>query len=156
MNDLWHTASFGELALEQLYAVLRLRQEIFVVEQDCVYPDLDGLDLQAVHIFCTQGPLPVAYQRCLPPGLRYPDSSLGRIVVHPDRRGTGLGRQLVQQGIDHNLARWPGNDIVISAQAHLQSFYNSMGFNAEGREYSEDGIPHRQMRYTALRIPAET
>lgn len=149
MSDQWHIAPFRQLSTEQLYAVLRLRQEIFVVEQDCVYLDLDGQDQQAIHMFLSRGPDIVAYQRCLPPGISYPESSLGRIVVQPDARGAQLGRDLVQRGIDHNLRHWPDNDICISAQAHLQGFYSSMGFIGEGQEYIEDGIPHRQMRYPA-------
>ena len=148
MNLHWHSLSFAELEKEQLYAILRLRQEVFVVEQDCVYLDLDGRDQQAIHMLCTEADRLLAYQRCIAPGPLCPDSQLGRIVVHPEARGRELGRELVQRGIRHNQLRWPQNDIRISAQAHLQGFYSSLGFTAQGEEYLEDDIPHRQMRYT--------
>lgn len=149
MNLLWHTLPFAELGADQLYGILRLRQEAFVVEQDCVYLDLDGRDQQAIHIFGTKADNVLACQRCLPPGPDCPDSQLGRIVVNPEARGLNLGRELVQRGIDHNRACWPECDIRINAQAHLQDFYSSLGFSAEGEEYLEDGIPHRQMRYSS-------
>lgn len=145
----WQTRAFDELGPQLLYAILRLRQEVFVVEQNCAYLDLDGRDEKALHMLCTRNGEPLAYQRCLPPGLGYAESSLGRIVVHPDSRGLQLGRELVQRGIDHNLQCWAGNDICISAQAHLQCFYASLGFAGEGDEYMEDDIPHRKMRYKA-------
>lgn len=150
----WQTLAFTELTRKELYAVLRLRQEVFVVEQRCAYLDLDGLDQQATHMLCLQARELMAYQRCLAPGLSYPESSLGRIVVCPAMRGLHLGRELVQRGIEHNLSQWPSHDIRINAQAHLQEFYVSLGFTAEGSEYLEDNIPHRQMRYPARKTPS--
>ena len=145
----WQTLAFSQLTLEWMYAALRLRQQVFVVEQDCAYMDLDNLDQHAIHMLCRGNGKLLAYQRCLAPGLSYPESSLGRIVVCPSQRGRQLGRTLVQRGIDHNLSCWPGNDICINAQAHLQDFYASLGFAAEGDEYLEDNIPHRRMRLSA-------
>ncbi|MCB1705303.1 MAG: GNAT family N-acetyltransferase [Halioglobus sp.] len=145
----WRTLAFDELGTSLLYAVLQLRQQIFVVEQDCAYLDLDGRDQGAMHMLCTRGEQLLAYQRCLPPGLNYPESSLGRVAVCPRARGQQLGRELVQRGIDHNLGRWPQQDICISAQSHLQVFYGSLGFSGEGDGYLEDNIPHRKMRYRA-------
>ena len=147
MNLQWQTLSFTQLSREKIYAVLRLRQQVFVVEQDCVYLDLDNLDQQAKHMLCMRGTELVAYQRCLPPGLNYPESSLGRIIVCPVMRGQQRGRELVERGIKHNLLQWPNNEICISAQAHLEDFYADGGFIAEGGEYLEDNIPHRKMRY---------
>jgi ElaA protein len=143
----WHTLTFPELGPERLYAVLRLRQEVFTVEQDCVYLDIDNRDQGATHMLCMEGETLLAYQRCLPPGAEREESGLGRIVVSPGMRGRRLGRELVQRGIEHNTRRWPGRDILINAQAHLQPFYASLGFVPEGEEYLEDGIPHRRMRY---------
>jgi ElaA protein len=143
----WQTLSFTELTGTGLYAVLRLRQEVFVVEQNCAYLDLDNLDQHATHMLGMRDGELLAYQRCLPPGLSYPESSLGRIVVCPVVRGQQLGSVLVRRGIEHNLLRWPGSGIRISAQAHLQNFYATLGFVAEGNEYLEDNILHRQMRY---------
>jgi ElaA protein len=143
----WETLPFNGLSLTWLYAVLRLRQHVFVVEQRCAYQDIDDLDQQATHMLCMRDSTLLAYQRCLPPGLSHAESSLGRIVVCEAMRGQQLGRDLVQRGIAHNLAQWPASDIRISAQAHLQPFYASLGFVAEGDEYLEDDILHRQMRY---------
>jgi ElaA protein len=147
----WDTRAFTELNTMWLYAVLRLRQQVFVVEQHCAYLDLDDRDQDAVHMLCTRGSELLAYQRCLPPGLSYSESSLGRIVVSPGMRGQKLGEELVRRGVDHNLTRWPEHDICISAQAHLQAFYSSQGFVAEGSEYLEDDIAHRQMRYRSIK-----
>ena len=94
----------------------------------------------------------LAYQRCLAPGLNYPESSLGRIVVSAPARGLQLGRTLVLKGIDHNLRQWPGHDIRINAQSYLRDFYTGLGFAAQGAEYEEDGIMHVAMLY--VRPPA--
>ncbi len=149
MDLKWHTLSFADLGAERLYAIMRLRQEVFVVEQDSVYLDLDNRDQRAIHILGTESDNLVAYLRCIAPGPDSPDSQLGRIVVRPAARGNDLGRELVKRGIAYNRERWPGSDIRINAQAHLQDFYASLGFVAEGDEYLEDGIPHRQMRWSA-------
>ena len=98
-----------------------------------------------------QGETLGAYQRCLPPGVSYAETSIGRIVVDPSLRGQALGQQLVQRGIDFNLSRWPDVDILINAQAHLEAFYSRLGFVGEGDTHVEDGILHRHMRYTADR-----
>jgi ElaA protein len=143
----WKILAFTDLTGEGMYAVLRLRQEVFVVEQSCAYLDLDNLDHHATHMLCLRNQELVAYQRCLAPGLSYPESSLGRIVVCPALRGQQLGRELVRRGIAHNLLQWPGSGIRINAQAHLQDFYSTLGFVGEGNEYFEDNILHRQMRY---------
>lgn len=149
MDLQWQTLAFTELKLEQLYALLRLRQAVFVVEQESIYLDLDDLDQQALHMLVVEKGELLAYQRCLPPGLSYPESALGRIVVAPPARGRDLGRELVRRGIDYNLRHWPDSDICINAQCYLQRFYQELGFTPEGEEYMEDGIPHIRMRYTA-------
>ena len=145
MTVQWTTSTFAELSSLQLYALMRLRQQVFVVEQQCAYLDADNLDQQATHMLCIRDGDLLAYQRCLAPGVNHPGSSLGRVVVCPTMRGQALGRELVQRGIEHNLSQWPHHDIQISAQAHLQAFYASLGFVAEGTEYLEDNILHRQM-----------
>jgi ElaA protein len=124
-----------------------LRQEVFAVEQNCAYLDLDNLDQDAIHMLCWQEDKLVAYQRCLAPATHYRESALGRIVVSAHARGRQLGRELVRRGISHNLGRWPGQGIRINAQAYLEDFYTDLGFVADGAVSSEDGIPHRQMVY---------
>lgn len=148
---LWQTLTFDELGPHRLYSVMRLRQAVFVVEQACIYLDTDNRDQQARHMLATEGSQLLAYQRCISPDTHCPDSLLGRVVVSPEIRGRQLGRELVRRGIEHNLSRWPDSDVRISAQAHLQEFYESAGFVPRGDVYLEDGIPHRQMYCTASR-----
>jgi ElaA protein len=143
----WQTTEFAGLNTVELYAALRLRQEVFGVEQDCTYQDLDNLDQKAIHILCWQDGELLAYQRCLAPGANFPQSAIGRIVVSARARGRQLGRDLVKRGIGHNLQRWPDHNVRINAQAHLQAFYSELGFVATGEVFNEDGIPHIQMGY---------
>ena len=147
MDYQWQTSEFSELGTRELYAILRLRQQIFVVEQDCAYLDLDNLDQSAVHILCWQDGQLLAYQRCLAPGANFAESALGRIVVSAPARGLQLGKDLVMRGISHNLKCWPQHDIRINAQAYLQEFYADLGFVAQGEIFDEDDIPHIQMVY---------
>ena len=148
MSELrWETLDFEGLDTGRLYTLLKLRQDVFIIEQECLYLDLDDRDQSALHMLCWRGDELLAYQRCLPPGASYPESSIGRIVVAPAGRGLQLGRELVRRGIELNLQQWPGHVIRIGAQAHLQDFYTSMGFEVEGEEYIEDGIPHIEMLY---------
>ena len=142
----WQVLRFAALDNAELYSLLELRARVFVVEQASAYQDPDGKDQQALHMLGTADGTLLAYQRCLPPGISYPESSLGRIVVAPQARGRRLGAELVARGIEVNQREWPGSDICISAQAHLEPFYSTFGFIAEGEHYAEDGIPHRKMR----------
>ena len=144
----WQTASFDELSKLELYEILKLRQEVFAVEQTSIYLDVDGLDQQSIHIACWEDQHLMAYQRCLPPGLQEKESTLGRIVVAPAARGRSLGRELVERGIAHNLQRWPGTNIRIHAQAHLEKFYSELGFVTDSDVYQLDGIPHLEMVLT--------
>lgn len=143
----WQCTKFAELSAETLYQILRLRQAVFVLEQSCLYMDLDGLDQQALHIAAWRGGELLGYLRALPPGIDCPESSLGRIVVSPGARGLNLGRQLVRRGIALNLDTWPGSGICIGAQAHLEKFYVELGFQTISDVYDDDGIPHIKMRY---------
>ena len=147
MSHRWQTADFHALGNIELYTILRLRQEVFVVEQQCLYQDLDGRDQQATHMLCWLGTELLGYLRCLPPGTSYGESSIGRIVVAAAARGTGLGRELVARGIEHNTQQWPDVDIRINAQAYLRNFYTDLGFVTQGDQYDEDGIIHVQMLY---------
>jgi ElaA protein len=142
----WTWQPFDALRGRDVYAILALRAEIFVVEQNCAYQDPDRLDLEAHHCLYRENDRLLAYLRALAPRDDTGESTLGRIVVHETRRGRQLGRALVQHGIDYNLATWPGHPIGISAQAHLEAFYRSLGFESQGEGYLEDGIPHIHMR----------
>ena len=141
----WATSTFHQLSPHVLYQILQLRQNIFIIEQDCIYPDLDDLDQDAMHMTGRSGDTLQAYQRCLAPGASYRESSIGRIIVAPSARGSQLGRALVQRGIDHNRNQWPDHGIQIGAQAQLTKFYSSLGFVSLEDEYMEDGILHVHM-----------
>jgi ElaA protein len=138
---------FSELTPFQLYDLLALRAEVFVVEQDCVYQDLDGLDQQSLHLltYNQKGKL-VAYARILAAGLSYPDyASIGRVVTSPTVRGGGLGYELMRQAYQVLVDAYGAQAVKISAQAHLQGFYGKLGYIGTGQVYLEDGIPHRAM-----------
>jgi ElaA protein len=143
----WKWKTFTQLTPDELYAVLALRQRVFVLEQRCLYPDIDGHDRAAHHLLGQEepGPALAAYLRVLPPHTRYPEVSLGRVVLAPETRGRGQGRALVQRGIDFIGEHYPRAPIHIGAQDHLRRFYESLGFRAVGGVYDEDGIPHVDM-----------
>ncbi|MEM6545318.1 MAG: GNAT family N-acetyltransferase [Pseudomonadota bacterium] len=137
---------FHELEALDVYEVLKLRAQIFVVEQSCVYLDPDDIDLDSFHLLLREQGRLIAYLRCVPPGVSYPaESSLGRIVVCTSQRGRELGRALVREGIERNFELWPQAAIKISAQAYLQGFYESLGFCSCSSIYLEDGIEHLAM-----------
>ena len=142
----WHWLRFGQLGVDDLYDALALRERVFVVEQNCPYQDADGLDRHAWHLLGRDdaGVLQ-AVLRVVDPGHKYTEPSIGRVVTAPEARGTGLGRALMIEGMQRCTAAWPGQGIRISAQAHLQGFYGSLGFCAAGEPYLEDDIPHVEM-----------
>lgn len=142
----WHWQAFSELDTERLYQIMRARVDVFVVEQHCPYPELDGKDSQAHHLSAWNdaGEL-FAYLRVLPPGLRFTSPAIGRVLTTAQARGSGLGRELMMRGIKHCLDLYPGQDIELGAQHHLAPFYASLGFVAYGEVYLEDGIPHIDM-----------
>ncbi|WP_020568940.1 GNAT family N-acetyltransferase [Neolewinella persica] len=150
MQLTWHHIHFPDLTITQLYAILRLRAEVFVVEQDCVYQDLDDKDQRAIHLLGTteDGQL-AAYTRIVDKGVSYPDyASIGRVITAPFARGKGLGRPLMEESIRGLVSHFGQQPIKIGAQAHLQKYYGSLGFIGVGEVYDEDGIPHRSMVYT--------
>ncbi|EED32171.1 acetyltransferase (gnat) family protein [gamma proteobacterium NOR5-3] len=148
----WSCQPFSALSGSEVYELLQLRSAIFVVEQDCVYLDPDGLDTAAWHLAYRENGKLLAYQRCLPPGTSYDrESSIGRVIVDSSQRGRDLGRELVRRGIDFNLANWPDREILIGAQAYLQRFYESLGFVVCSEPYMEDGILHIYMTHAAAR-----
>jgi ElaA protein len=148
----WQWSSFADLTAAQLYAMLALRQQVFVLEQTCLYPDIDGLDPAAHHLLGWRDvdgtPALAAHLRCLAPGAKYTEMSIGRVVTSPAARGAGLGRELVAQGIALAQRLHPGHAIRIGAQAHLEAFYASFGFVTVSAPYDEDGIQHIDMVLT--------
>lgn len=140
---------FAELTTTELYDILKLRAEIFVVEQDCVYNDLDNLDKEAVHQFIQRDGEIVAYSRLLQPGTRFNDYSIGRVIVRESERGTGLGIQMMKEAKTYITTEWKASKIKISAQKYLRKFYEDLGFVVVTEEYMEDGIPHFGMLYEA-------
>jgi ElaA protein len=153
----WQWSSFADLTAAQLYEMLALRQQVFVLEQTCLYPDIDGLDPGAHHLLgwrTVDGRRELAaLLRCLAPGAKYDEMSLGRVVTSPAARGTGLGRELVAQGIACATRLHPGHAIRIGAQAHLERFYAGFGFVTVSEPYDEDGIMHIDM-LRAAQAPA--
>ena len=146
----WHWAPFKNLSLTDLYDLMRLRQEVFVVEQNCVYLDADGYDQKARHLLGRDGKGElVACLRLFAPGVKYPafpnEASIGRVCTAASARGTGLGQELMRRGIAETERLWPESGIRISAQAYLLSFYGKLGFAAVSEPYDEDGIPHVEM-----------
>lgn len=141
---------FDALPPRLLYGVMALRQRVFVVEQACAYADLDGRDLEARHLVAVTGDdlRPAACLRLFSPETAdvTPTARLGRIVVSPDHRKTGLGPALIREGLTEAARLYPGCSVVISAQAALAGYYAGFGFVAEGAVYDEDGIPHVKMR----------
>ncbi len=148
MELTWHRHSGPEVGAADLYALLRLRCEVFVVEQQCPYPDLDGLDLHPAthHVFATgPGAELLGLARVLGPGVLDADVHVGRVVVSPQGRGRGLGEQVVARAVELGRATWPDARVVLSAQSHLVDWYAGQGFRAVGEAYDEDGIEHRDM-----------
>lgn len=137
---------YKELNIDELYDSLQLRSAIFVVEQNCVYQDMDDKDKKADHLLGYDNGKLVAYARLLTPGISYKEASIGRVVVDSKQRGKNLGKELMQEAIKRTLEQFKVNEIVISAQYYLLKFYSELGFVAEGEIYPEDDIPHIKMR----------
>lgn len=138
MDLTWHVREFAELTAAELYAILALRQRVFVVEQSCAYLDADGVDQVSRHLWAERGGELAAYLRIVPAGVKFPEVSIGRVITAPEARGTGLGRELMKRG----LAAAGAVPIRIGAQAHLEKFYGELGFVRASDVYDEDGIPH--------------
>jgi ElaA protein len=144
-NIIWQHLSFEALSTTQLYAVLQLRSEVFVVEQSCVFQDIDGYDAQAMHVLGYADDKLVAYARCFNAGVKFAEASIGRVITHASVRGAGAGHTLIQQSIDCLEKTWGAQPIRIGAQAHLDHFYGKFGFVKTGAIFLEDGIPHTEM-----------
>ncbi len=142
----WLCAHFSDLSPDDLYDIMALRAAVFVVEQRCAYQDADGADKVSHHLWCRGSNREMlAYLRIVPPGVSYAEPSLGRIITSASARGTGLGREVVREGIDQLQRQYGVSPIRIGAQRYLLEFYGRFGFRATGTEYDEDGIPHSEM-----------
>jgi len=138
--------AFNDLSAGELYTILKLRNEVFIVEQNCVYLDTDNKDLKCYHLMLLNNDNElIAYARLVPPGLSFDEMSIGRVVTSPKARGTGAGRQLMNIAIENCTDIFGEGSIKIGAQAYLSKFYTSLGFNEVGEIYDEDGIPHIDM-----------
>ena len=144
----WICKQHSDLGKEQLYALLKLRSDVFVVEQKCAYPDLDGQDLEGdtYHLMGWEDDQLMAYLRLLDPESQGGDVVIGRVITAPAGRGKGLGHAMMEQALKQAQKHWPQVPIYLSAQAHLQGYYGRYGFEVAGEQYLEDGIPHIGMR----------
>ncbi len=136
---------FEELATLELYEILALRQRVFVVEQHCAYLDADGWDQGAMHVIGSRDRSILAYARILEPGVRLPERTIGRVIVAAGARGQGLARALMERSLSSIRDAHGPTAVALSAQAHLEPFYASLGFERRGGQYDEDGIPHVDM-----------
>jgi ElaA protein len=145
MNVNWSCKVFASLTADELYSILQLRNEAFVVEQNCVYQDCDDKDRQAHHFMGWQQNKLVAYTRLLPGGVAYEEISIGRVVTSPSVRGSRLGKELMTRSIEKIHELFGKSAIQIGAQLYLKRFYESLGFIQSSDVYLEDGIDHIKM-----------
>lgn len=141
----WTYKSFDELSKLELYTILKLRSEVFIIEQHCNYQDVDGKDLKCHHLMAWDGDNLVAYTRILPPGISFAEASIGRVLTSPRYRRIGAGITLMQKSIEKVYETYGKQPIRIGAQLYLKKFYESFGFVKDSDEYLEDEIPHIEM-----------
>jgi ElaA protein len=148
----WHFCAFADLTVLELEQIYTARQQVFSIEQNCVYLDADGRDSLSHHLtaWSSARSLPVAYARLVAPGVAYAEPSMGRVITTAAARGQGLGRELVRRVIEHAQEIYPGQGLRISAQSQLEVFYGGLGFVIVGERYLEDGIPHTEMLMPAF------
>jgi len=144
--------SFLDLNQKEVYEILALRAEVFIVEQDCAYQDLDGKDEDSLHAQLTENNKLCAYCRIIPPGVMFEESSIGRVVTPSSLRSLGYGKEIMKKSIALCFKLYPNKDILIMAQSYLVKFYEHLGFQIEKDEFLEDGIPHRWMRLNARHV----
>tara|TARA_B000000477_G_scaffold111826_1_gene106215 strand:+ start:386 stop:844 length:459 start_codon:yes stop_codon:yes gene_type:complete len=143
---------FSELSTEEIYNILKLRSEVFVVEQNCVYQDIDEKDKKATHLFIEKNNEIIAYTRIFKKGDYYEENpSIGRVVVSKKERGKKLGKEIMLNSIEFIKKELEGRKIELSAQKYLDKFYKDLDFYSEGEDYLEDGIPHQRMFYDLVR-----
>ncbi|WP_026896147.1 GNAT family N-acetyltransferase [Clostridiisalibacter paucivorans] len=136
---------FSELTVEELYNILKIRNEVFVVEQQCVYQDCDGKDQESYHLVAMDNERVIGYLRIPNKNVSYMEVSIGRVLVTADVRGKGIAKDIMANAIDFIINELKENKIRISAQSYLEEFYESLGFIKVSKEYLEDGIPHIEM-----------
>lgn len=141
-----HASNFQEISATDLYQILKLRQDVFIIEQGCNYQDIDNLDPCSEHIFLKNGEQIVAYSRLVPAGKKFENPSIGRIVTSKSVRGKGYGKELVQRSLTILKDR-EFKTVIIEAQSHLQKFYESLGFQKISEPYDVDGILHIKMTH---------
>ncbi|WP_277673571.1 GNAT family N-acetyltransferase [Piscibacillus halophilus] len=143
----WNTKSFYELTHDELYDLLKLRVDVFVVEQNCPYPEIDGYDKVSKHLFAEKEGQILAYCRIIPPKVKFDEASIGRVITHESTRRTGIGTELINRALEHIASAYHHPNVKIEAQSHLQSFYGQCGFRTISDEFLEDGIPHVEMLF---------
>jgi len=141
----WISKPFDELTPRELYAIMQLRNEVFVVEQNCVFQDADNKDQYCHHVMCFENEKLVAYARIVPAGISYVETSIGRVVTSPSIRGKGIGNLLLQQTLDKTFSLYGNVRLKIGAQLYLKKFYESFSFKQTGDIYLEDDIQHIEM-----------
>ena len=145
INVDWKIKTFSELNTTELYEIIKARVNVFVVEQDCPYPDLDDYDQKAIHLWAENNNEVLAYCRIFDKGIKYPETSIGRVITTEKGRGTGLGKQLIQYAVEVIENRLGTSEVRISAQDYLLKFYSGFGFQETDKKYLEDNIPHTEM-----------
>ena len=146
-----HIKKFQELTVDETYNILKLRSEVFVVEQNCVYQDLDGKDDRAMHLFYKEENEMIAYTRIFQKGDYYQENpSIGRVVVSKKERGKEIGKSIMKESILYIKNNYNNKSIELSAQKYLDKFYKDLDFYSEGDDYLEDGIPHQRMFYDLI------
>lgn len=146
----WKCKFFDELTLHELYTIIKLRNEVFIVEQNCVFQDADDKDQKCYHLMGFAGNFLAAYARVVPAGVSYKNISIGRIVTSPQFRGIGAGKALIDEAINLCNSLYGEQTIKIGAQLYLKNFYESFGFKQTSEVYDEDGIPHIKMVRTPI------
>ena len=141
----WRFGRLDGLTAREVHDILQARSAVFVVEQSCVFQDVDGADPASWHLFCRADGEVAAYCRLVPAGAKFAEPSIGRVVTARAVRGTGMGRSLMREALRRCAGLWPGAAIRIGAQLHLERFYGSLGFVRASEPYDEDGIPHIEM-----------
>ncbi|WP_299176491.1 GNAT family N-acetyltransferase [uncultured Chryseobacterium sp.] len=144
-STLWKIKTFDEFTVPELYQILKARVDVFVVEQNCPYPDLDDYDQKAVHLWAEENGEVLAYCRIFDQGIKYTEASIGRVLTTEKARGRSLGKRLLQYAVETIENRFRTSEIRISAQDYLLKFYSGFGFEDTGKKYLEDDIPHTEM-----------